>query len=84
MLRKREEANMVGPLGFSLALCPLAAGFVLAVLHSEQISNYGEAYINRNFIRKERNLRIPTSNCSPDTLTFSTAVAGTLFLTLSA
>lgn len=55
----------MGPPSFSLALCPLVAGFVL-VVNSELIASYHEAYIKVNFIRKERNFRIPVSNCSPD------------------
>lgn len=73
---------MVGQPSFSLALCPLAAGFVL-VFNSELIAHYCEACINRNFIRKERNLRLPTSSCSPDPLSFSPSVSGMIFLTLS-
>lgn len=73
---------MVGQPSFSLALCPLQAGFVL-VFNSELIAHYCEACVNRNFIRKERNLRLPTSSCSPDPLSFSPSVSGMIFLTLS-
>lgn len=82
LLRKgRKQARGWQP-SFSLVLCPLAAGFVL-VLNSELIANYCETYVNRNFIRKERNLRLPTFSCSPDPLSFSTSVSGMVFLTLS-
>lgn len=44
---------MAGPPSFSLARCPLVAGFVLVFLNPELTANHWEGCFNANFIRKE-------------------------------